>query len=121
MYGGSSEAPTVCPGEGSCEVWASTSGRNHAARERNACHPCPMFGTKTDGGKKNHKYFEGLVKRAFHVRNLQRSGYPALTSQITTSDFQVVIMLERMVEFEEIKLKRSTSELITAFLKARAM
>lgn len=116
MYGGTSAAPQVCPGESNCEKWAGSAGRR-AAKERAVCHPCPMFGTKTGSGKHNHKYLTDLVTRSMHLRTLRIAGYPAELWEMTAVEFQCLIMIEQMIEEREIELKTETTEMLTAVLK----
>lgn len=109
----------MCPGEAACNLWASTAAKSHAERERKVCHDCAMFPTKTDAGKQNHKYFFNLVNRAFRVHKMRIAGFPPELWQITPMEFETVLIIESAIEVEEIALKSKTSELLTAFFKAK--
>lgn len=113
MYGGESET-AVCPGEANCEKFAGAKGSSRKARERNACYGCSLFQTKTDGGQVAHRAFERLVNRAFYARTRKRSGYPLGLKEIDNMVFEVVLLLEDVIEGHEILQKRQATDTILA-------
>ena len=119
MYGGSASTPQICPGEDTCQVWAGSAGKNRVAKERKVCYPCPMFGTKTDTGKQNHEYLVSLANRSLHLRYERKAGYPVGLHQMSTVQYQTLVLIEEMIEAKEIETKRETAELLTAFVKSR--
>ena len=115
MYAEDTEGTSICPGEASCERFLGTGGKG-AARVRNACHPCPMFPTKTDEGKKTLQFLKGLADVGMYIRRCRESGYPISTSQMTPLQFEALLMTDAEIEQQEIRLKKHVrSALIAGF------
>lgn len=111
--------PQLCPGEDSCQIWAGSAGKDHAVKERKVCHPCPMFGTKTEKGRQNHEYLVSLANRSLHLRYERMAGYPVGLHEMSTVQYQTMVAIEELIEMKEIETKRETAELLTAFFKSR--
>jgi hypothetical protein len=116
MYGSGGEVAPICPGEANCDIWASAKDDDHETKEKNVCHKCEMFPTKSEIGKQSRGNVESLVRGAFMIRNERKAGYPRPTYQMTTMDWQTTVMLEQLIEQEDINSRQQTSVAILAVL-----
>lgn len=118
-YGRKGQALAVCPGETDCDKFQSAAGKTRKAKEKNVCHRCPLFITKTDEGKKGHTALERLARSAMDIRLERLTGYARKESLMLNTEFGALYVTEQIIEQEEIRLKSEASEMLMAVFGAK--
>lgn len=108
------DKPTVCPGEANCEKWAGAKGKDHAAKERNACRPCALFSTKTERYRKSQAGLNDLLNIAQYAKRRKDSGYPMGIHQITNLTLETMLMLDEMEKQQQIAMQVETRSIFMA-------
>lgn len=114
LFGESVESRSLCPGESNCDKFKSAKGRTRNEKERNACHFCDLFPTKTDRYKKSQAVLEALVLGAMEIRRRRNSGFPPKDWQILNLHAETLILIDALIETREIALKKQHLEYLKA-------
>jgi hypothetical protein len=105
---------TICPGEASCEIFASAGGKTHKARVKNACSRCEFLPTKTNEGKRSHRALEDLAETATYIRRRYLSGYPMTLNEVTAVEFEAYLMLETYTENKAMQFQHEIKAVLLA-------
>jgi hypothetical protein len=93
-----------CPGESDCFDFQASLGANASleAKRDDACAFCPMLPTKPKPMVKLERGKDSRAQRRFdrirHIRQARNSGYPLSKSEMTTLDFNGLLILDDAYE-----------------------